>query len=147
MFYTLQPEVVSIPNPTAEFRVIDETLEKARAKEPPNQEMFDSICEAVEKARSESKSPDKQGSSMRASNRLLVPQPQSVADPIILQNQKNANREEEFSFRETQISAIAPYSQQQEEDERNVNEQSFLLMERPRGTESVPKPLAPEAHP
>ena len=111
MFYTLQPEVVSIPNPAAEFLVIDETLEKAQAKEPPTQEMFDSICEAVERARSESKSPDRCSQSMRTSNRLLVPQPQSVADPIILQNQKNANREEEFSFRETQISAIAPYSQ------------------------------------
>lgn len=108
--------------------------------------MFDSICEAVEKARSESKSPDKQ--SLRASSRLLVPQPESVADPIVLANQKhesrNTARAEEFSFREAQTAGLVPFAQQDEGD-RNVNEQSFLIMERPRETESVPKPLAQEA--
>ena len=82
MFYTLQPEVVSLPNPSAEIVVVDEATEKVKARGPTNEEMFDSICEAVERARSESKSPDKQ--SLRTSSYLMVPQPQVVADPIIL---------------------------------------------------------------
>ena len=55
MFYTLQPEVASLPNPQAQLVVVDQT----ENREPVNKEMFDSICEAVERARSESKSPGK----------------------------------------------------------------------------------------
>ena len=145
MFYSLQPEEAGIPDPSAAITIVEE---KSRAQRQTKEELFDSICEAVDQARSASKSPDKR--SLEASTGLLVPRPQSVAAPIILLNQKhegrNALRAEEFSFRETPMSALAPFTQQDDGD-RNVNEQSFMLMEKPRETESVPKPLAQEAHP
>ena len=56
MFYSLQPEVVSLPNPQAQLVVID----NPERKEPVSKELFESICEAVDRARSESKSPGKQ---------------------------------------------------------------------------------------
>ena len=95
MFYTLQPEVAGLPNPQAQLVVVDQTEQR----EPVNKEMFDSICEAVERARSESKSPGKHS----LHNSSAYPRQMGATSAIQLQNLKALGRDEEFSFREKPV--------------------------------------------